>query len=264
MTSITPWVDEVRQGDRDRFLCAQFAPFSARDDLLVLYAFNLELANIVYLVREPMLAEMRLQWWRDVLSGGGTPTGNPLAAAVFGIGAKHKLPMNDILALIDARQKETRSWQPQTLAELEKHGRETAGRLSVLAAKILNVDDPERISVAEKVGTVWALVGYLRSYPFHKSMGRSYMPRDLCDVEQNIPQVMSRVAELAQERIVDIDKALANDPGKNKAVLLQLTLGKRYLARMINGGFGIDRAQVDRAGARDLLMLLKASVFCKF
>ena len=48
--------DLVRRLDRERYLCALFAPAAAREDLLALYAFNLELARIPELVREQILA----------------------------------------------------------------------------------------------------------------------------------------------------------------------------------------------------------------
>ncbi|HKA47116.1 MAG TPA: squalene/phytoene synthase family protein, partial [Methyloceanibacter sp.] len=58
----------ARDGDPDRYLSALFAPAAARDHLLALYAFNVELARVGELVHEPQLGEIRLQWWRDVLA----------------------------------------------------------------------------------------------------------------------------------------------------------------------------------------------------
>src|SRR5262245_49761252 len=60
-------VDLVRSGDRDRFLCAAAAPPGSRRVLLALLAFNLEIARTREVVREPMLGEIRLQWWRESL-----------------------------------------------------------------------------------------------------------------------------------------------------------------------------------------------------
>ena len=57
----------VEQGDPDRFAATMAAPLAARARLLPLYAFNLEVARAPWVASEPMIAEMRLQWWRDVL-----------------------------------------------------------------------------------------------------------------------------------------------------------------------------------------------------
>ncbi len=43
------------------------APPKARAVLFPLYAFNLEVARAPWVTQETMIAEMRLQWWRDAL-----------------------------------------------------------------------------------------------------------------------------------------------------------------------------------------------------
>ncbi|MEC7259362.1 MAG: squalene/phytoene synthase family protein, partial [Pseudomonadota bacterium] len=57
----------VEQGDPDRFLAAMAAPVQARRVLFPLYAFGVEIARAPWVTQEPMIAEMRLQWWRDAL-----------------------------------------------------------------------------------------------------------------------------------------------------------------------------------------------------
>ncbi|MCL6281922.1 squalene/phytoene synthase family protein [Ruegeria sp. 2012CJ41-6] len=57
----------VEKGDPERFLAAMAAPVAARRVLFPLYALNVEVARAPWVTQEPMIAEMRLQWWRDVL-----------------------------------------------------------------------------------------------------------------------------------------------------------------------------------------------------
>src|SRR5882672_3615387 len=61
-------LDLVRSADRDRFLAALFAPEPARIDLLALLAFDHELARTRLVTREPMLARIRLEWWREAVA----------------------------------------------------------------------------------------------------------------------------------------------------------------------------------------------------
>ncbi len=61
----------VERGDPDRFLAVMAAPAWARARLFPLYAFNLEVARAPWVTEEPMIAEMRLQWWRDVVESAG-------------------------------------------------------------------------------------------------------------------------------------------------------------------------------------------------
>ena len=57
----------VEKGDPQRFLAAMAAPVAARRVLFPLYAFNVQVARAPWVTEEPMIAEMRLQWWRDAL-----------------------------------------------------------------------------------------------------------------------------------------------------------------------------------------------------
>ena len=57
----------VERADPDRFTATMAAPPVARGPLWVLYAFNVEVARAPWASKEPMIAEMRLQWWRDVV-----------------------------------------------------------------------------------------------------------------------------------------------------------------------------------------------------
>lgn len=65
--SLQACAEIVARGDPDRFAAAMAAPVEARRVLLPLYAFNVEVARAPWVTEEPMIGEMRLQWWRDVL-----------------------------------------------------------------------------------------------------------------------------------------------------------------------------------------------------
>lgn len=58
----------VERGDPDRFLAAMAAPLAARRRLMPLYALNVEVARAPWVTQEPLIAGMRLQWWRDVVT----------------------------------------------------------------------------------------------------------------------------------------------------------------------------------------------------
>lgn len=74
-------------------------------DLMALYAFHAELGRIADSVSEPLLGEIRLQWWRDALQGakGGGQTGHPVADRFAGTVKRHALADHEIAGMIDAR-----------------------------------------------------------------------------------------------------------------------------------------------------------------
>jgi phytoene synthase len=57
----------VERGDPDRFAAVMAAPPAVRARLWPLYAFNLEVARAPWVTQQPLIAEMRLQFWRDIL-----------------------------------------------------------------------------------------------------------------------------------------------------------------------------------------------------
>ncbi len=75
----------VRARDRERWLSVLWAPAAARPALFAIHALDLEQARVVADVSEPMLAEVRLAWWREQVQalGKGAPAPpQPLLAAL--------------------------------------------------------------------------------------------------------------------------------------------------------------------------------------
>ena len=58
----------VLKADPDRFAAVMAAPVAMRDKLFPLHAFAIEVARAPWVTQESMIAEMRLQWWRDALA----------------------------------------------------------------------------------------------------------------------------------------------------------------------------------------------------
>ena len=68
----------------DRRLALGYAPAAARSLFLGLYALDAKLAGIVRSAREPVLAQLKLAWWRDQLGKpvSARPLGEPVLAAL--------------------------------------------------------------------------------------------------------------------------------------------------------------------------------------
>ena len=68
----------VRKQDPDRYLACLFAPEASGPHLLALYSFSLEMARVRELVSEPLTGEIRMQWWRELLTARGGATSAPI------------------------------------------------------------------------------------------------------------------------------------------------------------------------------------------
>ncbi len=73
------------------------------------------------IVSDPLPGEVRLQWWRDLLSGEerGDSGGNPVAAALLDTMRRFRLPAAPLVGLIDARIFDLYDDPMPTVADLE-------------------------------------------------------------------------------------------------------------------------------------------------
>jgi phytoene synthase len=169
----------VRAGDKDRFLAALFAPEKYRRALFVLYAFNLEVARVREVAREPMPGEVRLQWWAEVLSGTGRGevAANPVAAALREVVVRYRLPPQALADLIDARRFDLYDEPMASLAALELYASKTSSAVIALAARILSDGrDPGIGDLAQHAGIAYAIAGLLRAFPIHAARRQLYVP----------------------------------------------------------------------------------------
>ena len=82
---LSPVAALVRRHDRDRFQTVLFAPAAHREALFALYAFNYEIARVRESVTQPMLGQIRLQWWRENIAAafeGSAIRHHPVAEAL--------------------------------------------------------------------------------------------------------------------------------------------------------------------------------------
>src|SRR5215470_538548 len=95
----------VREADKDRFLASLFAPADRRPHLFALYAFNIEISRVRESSHNALPGEMRLQWWRDALSGRGygSVAANPVATALLDTMLRYRLSAVPLLDLLHAR-----------------------------------------------------------------------------------------------------------------------------------------------------------------
>ncbi len=93
----------VREGDPDRYAAHLFLPEAARRRVNVLTAFVCELNTIGWRVREPLMGQIRLQWWRDLLPGRERRAGHPVADALIALLARHPALKAPVDALLERR-----------------------------------------------------------------------------------------------------------------------------------------------------------------
>ena len=154
----------VRRADPDRYFSALFAPADKRPLLLALYAFNHELVRIGESVREAMMGEIRLQWWRESVEQAREhrPRAHDVAQALASLFAAVDLPPELFHAMIDARQFDLLEGSFDGRPARDAYVDATSGNLMRLAARILGAEDRFE-HLAREAGAAYGLTGLLRN-----------------------------------------------------------------------------------------------------
>ncbi len=273
-------LDRVRRFDRDRYLTALFAPAARRADLLALYAFNVEVAGIRELIREPMMGRVRLQWWRDAIAEiyAGSERRHQVVGALAAAVRRRGLTRHHFDRLLDAREQDMSADAPADLPALVAYADATAGSLGLLAVEILGAPGmPPRASpdVAAAAGawTAHALAGLLRAVPYHARRHRIYLPQallaehgvaphDLLDLRPGpgLPAVARDVASAAERSLEDARRVVPRPPRLLASAFLPATLARADLAQLRRANYDLFDPRLTQTGPGRIWRLLWASM----
>lgn len=244
-------MDAVRAADHDRYLSALYAPADKRDALFALYAFNAEVASVRDRIREPLPGEVRLQWWRDVITAEGqADTGHPVADALRATISAHRLPKPAFDNMLEARIFDLYDDPMPSRTDLEGYCGETAAALIQLVAMVLDpVEAPRFAELAGRAGCAQAITGLLLLLPLHRRRGQCYVPADILaaagsspedfvngDVGPGAERAVQAMMALAREHLGAFEKGAPALPVSLRPAFLPLVLTSAYLDKMEQSG----------------------------
>jgi phytoene/squalene synthetase len=164
--------DLVWRGDKERFRATMAAPVAVRDVLFPIHAFCLEVAKAPWLTKESIIAEMRLQFWRDVLQekiDGKSPRAHEVAAPfVAALDAQAAAALD---ATVVARKWDIYRDAHADEAALTSYLADSYAVPMVQAARLLGAQ-PEQLELIGDVAFVGALVRYFAAVPELQEQGR--------------------------------------------------------------------------------------------
>lgn len=151
--------DTVRRSDPDRWLASRFiGDRGARADVIALYAFDHVLARVPFQVSEPLMGEIRLTWWREVLDeiyGSGPVRAHPVALGLADAVRHRGLARAPLDAMVEARFGDI---APEPFVNTEAalvYADQTAGALVQAAVQALG--GPANFHAAKLAGRAYGL-----------------------------------------------------------------------------------------------------------
>ncbi len=237
--SINACAQIVERGDPDRFRAAMACPPAAREILFPLYAFNVEVSRAPWVTQEPMIAEMRLQWWRDALDEIATDAKvrshevtTPLAS-VLDTEAAEALD-----ALVAARRWDVYKDAFEDAGHFVDYLRNTGGALMWQAARLLGAPKEHCLAVTN-IGAATAVSRYLAAVNALEASGRIPLVNGTYDGISSL--AMNSAADAGSVR--KIAKAL---PPQARPALMEAWMAKPILlqiaaqpARVADGAVGL-------------------------
>lgn len=230
----------LRESDLDRYLALLLMPVWAQRDLLALMLFSAELASIRDRIREPLPGEIRLQWWRDVLSGGreGEAAAHPVASALLETLAHLKLPVAPLLAMCEARVFDLYDDPMPDRSSYEGYAGETASALLQMSAFVLDPAASQTAATASgHAGVAQAVAGHLMLMPISQGRGQVFVPGDILAATgldrdrflagrdmTAITVAVRTFADLGREHLGKARQALADIPAQLHPAYLPLAL----------------------------------------
>jgi len=179
--SLAACAELVEKGDPDRFLATMTGPPEARARLFPLYAFNLEIARAPWVASEPMIGQMRLQFWRDTLdeiAEGKPPRAHEVAAPLTDVIRDTALDPRLLDAMVVARWADLERAPFGDAAALGDYLGETAGSLMWAAVQALG-GGGALATPARAIGRASGLAGWLMAVPELEARGWQAVPGDL-------------------------------------------------------------------------------------
>lgn len=238
-------VDTLRDHDRDAYLTTLFMPAGTRPYVAALYAFGAEIARVPETVSDPMLGEIRIQWWRDAITE-DLAGGNPVAIALLETIRKFGLPRDAFGRMLDARIFDLYDDPMPSMNDLEGYAGDTMSSLIQMVAIVLaGGRDPGTADVAGHAGVAQTITTMLRQVPRNLHRIQALVPRSLMEARgleaaalregRDVAMLAPVLAELRRAALQHDHAARAGLSGVDasvKAAFLPLALASAYLSRM--------------------------------
>lgn len=265
----------VRERNIDCYLSTMFLPADARRDVYALYAFDAEIAHIRSMIKEPMMGEIRLQWWRDIIGGerAGEAANNPVASELLRAIAANNLPAMGFDNYLKARIFDLYDDPMPDTGTFEGYAGETTSFLLYQITTILNGSSAVFLSgnvadCAGHAGVAMAYVGVLKNMPLHRSRHQCFVPADifekanitieeyfLADDDSLMARLIAELVAAARNHYQQFLEHYSGLPAELKAAFLPMCLVPAYLVRFEKDAKKAGKHQVDIAQWRKQIYL---------
>ena len=244
----------VRRSGTSFYWAMRLLPEPKRDAMFAIYAFCREIDDIADGSTSPTEKRQGLARWRQEIAAvySQEPPTFPIARALVEPVRSFDLERAEFDALIDGMEMDVdEKVCAPPLERLRLYCRRVAGAVGLLAIRVFGCPSAEARRFAESLGEALQLTNILRDVTEDAMLGRLYLPREMLDdagiaaedpevVLQNpaLPQVLARLAEMAEARFQDSRTALSRiDRSPLLPAVIMMEIYHRILQRLTARGW---------------------------
>lgn len=156
-----------------------FLPPEKREAITALYAFCREVDDIADECSDPILAETKLNWWRDELQRiyAGQPT-HPVGHALLPAIQRYDLAAEHFAEIIDGMEMDLQRVRYADFKSLQLYCYRVAAVVGQLAATIFGYQARNTLKYAHDLGLAFQLTNIIRDVGEDARRDRIYLPQD--------------------------------------------------------------------------------------
>jgi 15-cis-phytoene synthase len=156
-----------------------FLPPERRAAITAFYAFCREIDDVVDEVRDPAVAQSKLDWWRQqvhVAFEGRRSPDHPALQALLPHAATYNIRALHLLQVIDGCQMDLEQSRYLDFANLQRYCHLVAGVVGEVAAQIFGQTQVQTTAYAHQMGLAFQLTNIIRDVGEDAVRGRVYLP----------------------------------------------------------------------------------------
>lgn len=204
-------VKRLRRLDYASYLSVRLSPKETRDELYWLYGFFHEVAQIPFKSDEPLLGEIRLQWWRDSLVKleRGERVGHPVADGLGDcLAGRGPLLRGAMTGIIDSFRFDVQKTPVPDMATFFEIQDQRYGGLLRAALLITECSTPQTVLLASEAGMSIGVTAAIAQLPLTLRAGMQPLPVDMLSAHGLTHQDFMTSEAPSPEIAVRIGKAL--------------------------------------------------------
>ena len=242
----------VRSDGFDFHLCSLLLDSSITDSVTPLYAFHIELTNIVLNTTEPAASAVRLHWWRDVLNGKTESGTHPVARELLSFADRHSVDLSLLIPKVEGHLDEVLGCELPTTSEFDELSTSIRGCLFDIPSHLADYEPSDSLTFAIRHSSIachilWVILNLrlfssrgINFFPSEILTAASLTADDFFGIENNWDErhiaATTALLDYCESNLVRAETSLKSlNSDRVRLVFLPLSLCSLYIGRIRRG-----------------------------